>query len=48
MKLTVATLDQGNMTVSIPLEQPGTYRVVVHSHYPGIAVCAADITFEAK
>jgi hypothetical protein len=48
MKLTVAALDQGNATVSIPLEQPGTYRVVVHSHYPGTAVCAADITFEAK
>jgi hypothetical protein len=47
-KLDVVGLDDGYTAVSIPIEQAGTYRIVVHSHYPGLDACAADITFEAK
>ncbi|SRR5260370_3454144 len=41
-------LDESYTAVSIPLEQVGTYHIVVHSHYPGVEVCAGEVTFEAK
>lgn len=46
--ISTTMLDQDDTMVSIPIETSGTYEIVIHTHYPVLAVCGADISFDVK
>jgi hypothetical protein len=46
--LPVTTLDEPSATAVISLVTPGSYRLRVHTHYPGQDVCGAELTFQAR
>jgi hypothetical protein len=42
--LSVTALDEGWTTVSVPVPEPGEYRVRAHTHYPATATCGLELT----
>jgi hypothetical protein len=46
-RLPVTTLDEGDTLVSVPVAEPGQYRVRAHTHYPGMAACGVEIVATA-
>jgi hypothetical protein len=46
-RVPVTTLDDQTATAVIPIVTPGPYRIRTHTHYPGLATCGVEVTFQA-
>ncbi len=44
----VTAVDEGWSTVAVPITEPGPYRVVAHTHYPGTDVCGVEANVDAR
>jgi hypothetical protein len=47
-RLPVTTLDEASATAVVSVLTPGSYRLRVHTHYPGQEVCGAELSFQAR
>ena len=45
--LEVTPIDEAATTVAVPITAAGRYRVVAHTHFPGITVCGVATEIDA-